>query len=696
MREFPSRQVHLDFHTSQDIPGVASKFDAEEFASRLDEARVNSVTCFARCHHGYLYYDSKAFPERVHPKLVNRNLLKEQIEACHKKGIRVPIYTTVQWDQFTVNEHPEWLSIDANGMPVGAPFPKGTPVYEPGFYRSLCVNSPYKEFLKANTKEILETFDSADGLFFDIVFVNECSCKYCRAGMVKKGYNPVMQEGRLKYAAQVLDEFMIEMTEFVRKYNADCSIFYNKSHVGPVHRPVIDAHSHFELESLPSGGVWGYMHFPVTVRYARNMGLDCVGMTGKFHTEWGDFHSFKNKAALEYECFRMLALNAKCSVGDQLEPNGKLSDPVYGLIGSVYSQVEKKEPWCRQAKAVTDIGVLTPEEFNKAGDTDLPSAILGVAKMLSESGHQFDIIDSLSEFSKYKVLIMPDNIPVSEKLNTKISQYVKNGGALIASFESGLNEEKTGFVLSELPVKLKNDMTCDIFGNPVRGRVFPTFDYADYILPEGEIAGGLPATEHVMYIKGLEVEALPQAKVLANVILPYFNRTYAHFCSHRQTPSSGEIGYPGIVRNGNVIYFAHPIFTQYNINAPRWYKQLFLNALGILLPEPVLRHDGPSTLLATLNEQPLENRLVVHMLHYIPERRCNNLDIIEDVIPLYNVKVSIKSERKVVGVNLVPGQKPLEYEEKEGRIEFVVPEIRGHQMIEVQLYVFIHELFYSQ
>ena len=75
------RQVHLDFHTAGSIPGIGEEFDAEEFARTLKEAHVDSVTCFSRCHHGWLYYDSKHFPERVHPNLKNRNLLKEQIEA---------------------------------------------------------------------------------------------------------------------------------------------------------------------------------------------------------------------------------------------------------------------------------------------------------------------------------------------------------------------------------------------------------------------------------------------------------------------------------------------------------------------------------------------------------------------------------------------------------------------------------------
>lgn len=88
------------------------------------------------------------------------------------------------------------------------------------------------------------------------------------------------------------------------------------------------------------------------MRYARTLRLDCMGMTGKFHTSGGEFHSFKNKETLQGECFQMLALNAKCSIGDQLHPTGKVCPTTYELIGSVYSEVEKKEPWCKGAKAV--------------------------------------------------------------------------------------------------------------------------------------------------------------------------------------------------------------------------------------------------------------------------------------------------------------------------------------------------------
>jgi hypothetical protein len=118
---------------------------------------------------------------------------------------------------------------------------------------------------------------------------------------------------------------------------------------------------------------------------------------------------------------------------------------------------------------------------------------------------------------------------------------------------------------------------------------------------------------------------------------------------------------------------------------PRCKKQLFLNALNLLLPDPLVRHDGTTTLLVTVNEQSSENRWVVHLLHYIPERRNQQIDTIEDVIPLYDVKISIKSP-KIKAVRCVPEQEPLPFNQKNERVEFVLPRLVGHQMIALELY----------
>lgn len=136
---------------------------------------------------------------------------------------------------------------------------------------------------------------------------------------------------------------------------------------------------------------------------------------------------------------------------------------------------------------------------------------------------------------------------------------------------------------------------------------------------------------------------------------------------------------------GRCIYFAHPIFTQYNQNAPRWCKRLVLNALDILLPQPLLRHDGPSNTIATITEQPQHKRWVVHLLNYIPERRGEEFDTIEDIIPIHDLRVSVRAPGGVEKVSLVPQKKSLEFKQAMGQVEFTVPKVVGHQMIKLRL-----------
>lgn len=377
-------------------------------------------------------------------------------------------------------------------------------------------------------------------------------------------------------------------------------------------------------------------------------------------------------------------MGAKCMIGDQLPPRGRIEKHVYELIGQVYAEVEEKEPWCRGAKSVSEIAVFTPEEWQGARSGSLPGAIKGVTRMLEESSHQFDIVDSESDLSSYCVVILPDEIPFSTMLASKLNAYVENGGGLIATFESGLDPTKRDFALSCLGVAKVGDGPSVQQGKLVRGQYYPRGDYLNYLLPNGPVGAGLPPTEHAMYMRGMDVRANDHAEILAPLISPYFDRTWEHFCSHRQTPSSGQMSTPGIVRNGNAIYFANPIFRQYHQNAPLWCKKLFLNALDLLLPEPLVRHAGPSTIFTTLNEQQSENRWVLHLLHYIPERRGVDFDVIEDVIPLYHVDVSVRIPTAVTDVVTAPEGAAVDFSQNGERIEFTVPEINGHQMIVIQ------------
>ena len=348
----------------------------------------------------------------------------------------------------------------------------------------------------------------------------------------------------------------------------------------------------------------------------------------------------------------------------------------------MYSEVARKEAWCRGARAVADIGLFTLEEFS--GERLTPETI-GAVRMLQEGGHQFDIVDSESDFSPYRVLILPDAVLLDGALARKVTAFLEGGGKVIASFESGLAPDLADFALPAWGVRKSGDGAVDGRGQLVRGRHYDKGDYVDYVRAEGTLARGLRDTEYVIYMRGLEVEANEGAEVMARMAPAYFDRTWRHFCSHRQTPCSGELAGAAAVRTRDVLYFAHPLFRQYHQNAPRWCKTLLLNALEMLLPEPLLRHGGPSGLVATVNEQAEERRWVVHLLHYIPERRGQEFDVLEDVLPLHEVAVSVRTPGAVASVRCVPEGDAIAHTEEGGRLNFTLPKLEGHQMVEIGL-----------
>lgn len=654
------RQIHMDFHTAGSIPGVGEKFDPELFAETLEKAHVDSVTCFSRCHHGWLYYDSKRFPERVHPNLKEKDLLKKQIEACHRRGIKVPVYTTVQWDEQIAKEHREWLVLGPNG----APFRFGQ--FDAGFYRNICLNTRYVDYLKEQILDVFECLGRLDGLFLDILNIQPCCCPNCIKEMQERGMDPTSEEVRYEFAQEVMNRFEKDMTDYIHSIQPDCPVFYNAGFLSTRHRDSTESFTHYEIESLP-GGSWGYDHFPVTARYARTLDQDFMGMTGKFHLDWGDFGSYRNQTALEYECFKSLAVGGKCSIGDQLHPSGEISLPAYDLVGKVYAQVEEKEPWCDHVIPEVEAAVLAPAEFRNAGSILVTDDLTGAVKMMTQIALQFDVIDSKADFSKYKLLILPDDIPVNEALNDSLSAFIANGGKILASYHSGMDANRKS--PDWMPVSYEEEAPYT----------------PDFIVAEGVLGKNLyENTEYVMYQKAARVSLKEQAQEFLKTNVPYFNRTWDNYCSHKHFPSSGKYGYPAAAGNDSVIYFAHPIFATYQKYGCSWIRKMVENAVEMLLPEKIVSCGGPKGMEVMVNSQPDENRSIIHLLYYVPSRSCAQLDILEETVPICKIPVSYRTDgRKVKKIRLVPQDMELAFEEKQGRIEFIVPEIMGHQMVEI-------------
>ncbi|HSF92425.1 MAG TPA: beta-galactosidase trimerization domain-containing protein, partial [Paracoccaceae bacterium] len=502
------RQIHLDFHTSGLIPGIGSKFDPDTFGKAFKDAYVDSVTVFSKCHHGYSYHDTEV--GKRHPGL-DFDLLRAQIDALHKVGINAPVYLTAAWDELAAFEHPEWRTVSPDGC-----LPTQMPEHGNGAgWAFLDFSTPYLDYLCAQTEEVMRKYPDADGIFMDISFQLPTISSYAKTKMDAQGLDWTDPEHRMIFVAQSAENYFTQVRDAVRRHDPKMPLFFNSGHMRRgLRKHYADFYSHLELESLPTAG-WGYEHFPLSARYVDPLGIPFLGMTGKFHTHWGEVGGYKKPEALVYECGAMLAHGARCSIGDHLHPTGKIDESTMNVIGPAYKWVAEREDWVEGSINRAEIALLSVEAANKPSLAGVPGhhvgADEGAVRVLLESKFLFDVVDLESDFSVYKLLILPDVIEIDAALQKKIEAFAAKGGRVLMTGKSGINPEK-GFVF-DVGAVWKG--TSENAGG-------------DFALPTKDHQAGFVGDPLFMYVPAEKVEIIDGVS-MGEVFEPYFDRTPRHF-----------------------------------------------------------------------------------------------------------------------------------------------------------------------
>ncbi len=647
------RQVHLDFHTSEHIEDIGKKFDKKQFQTALKKGHINSITLFSKCHHGWAYHPSKA--NEIHPHL-DFDLLGAQIQAAHEIGVKTPIYLSAGLDEKMAHRHPEWLVRNLDESTTWA-----KDFTEPGYHK-MCMSSPYLDYLVKQIEEVCNNYD-ADGIFLDIAGVQPCYCQNCIAKREELGLNPYDENDVLKHAEMVYKRYAEKTRAAVDKYKPNLSLFHNGGHIRQGRRDLVNYNTHLELESLPTGG-WGYDHFPFSARYCQGLGVDYLGMTGKFHGSWGEFGGFKHPNALRFEVALAAANGAKCSVGDQLSPSGEMDMVTYDLIGSAYSELEEKEEWLDNVESVADIAIISPEAY--VGDlstgqmTKVDDSGSGVCRIMLEGKYLFDVIDFESDLSKYKVIILPDVIRADIDFAKRLREFCDCGGKVLATGKSALYENSNEFCLNLGAEWIKE--------NPYK---------PDYFRPLEKIKD-MGDTGYIMYGNGEKIRCIGNELGIREN--PYFNRTRAHFCSHQHTPNSCEYGGAGMTEGKDGIYIAWNIFADYAQSGELHLKQMAIFALDRLLDTAkTLKTNLPAQGIVTLMKQ--SDRLICHLLYASPVKRGNGIEVIEDILPIYNVELAIKTDKKINKVYLAPQKEDIDFTYENGYISVKLDKIECHQMV---------------
>jgi hypothetical protein len=669
------RQIHLDFHTARDISDVGVDFDPAEFAATAADAAVDSMTVFAKCHHGYSYYPTEV--GTVHPSLTF-DLLGAQIEALHARGIRAPIYVSILWDDLAGEEHTDWVITSRDGTTrMRAPLSDHSPLGGQVGWTTMDVATGYGDYVRAQVAELCDRYP-VDGFFFDIVWVEPNYSPVGQRRLREAGVSLANEAAVHEHARGELEAFMTGLSELVRKSVPDATIFYN----GIVDADLaysLPAQTHIEVESLPtSGSLWGYTHYPVVARYARTLNKPILGMTGRFHRAWADFGGLKTASQLEYECGTILSAGGAISVGDQLDPRGRLEPAVYRMVGQVFRRIRDLEPWLVGARPTAEVAILGAAERKPHGARSVAAhtpEVEGAAQMLLELGVQFDIVDPETEdLARYAAVIVPDAHVPSATAAARLDTARRAGTHLILSGTAAVDRQSSRFVLADVPVS-----------TPVPAPTVPSYFRPTEPSPRRPDL----ATDYwyAFYGQAYQVQPQQNAETSGELSRARYTRSWEHFTSHAQAPVGEKLPAPLIVTGDNITYLAAPLFGAYARNDYWVYRALVEQVVDRALPSRLLRLHGPAWIEAVVHEQITDGRLrhVVHLTAYHPRRTGQPVPHVDESWLTAGIRVSLHSGgRDVAHVYLAPGDQNVDWDRDADTINVTLPPIGTHTVLVIE------------
>jgi hypothetical protein len=350
----------------------------------------------------------------------------------------------------------------------------------------------------------------------------------------------------------------------------------------------------------------------------------------------------------------MISWSAACSVGDQMHPSGEMDLETYRLIGEAFRYVEQIEDLGIGAQMCSNLGLWI--------SGSLPHD-QGVANMLLETQHDFQAVGPDSDLSPFRTIILPGGRCLDAASAAKLGAWAAAGGSILALYESALDMHDSRFVL---PV-----------GAEYLG---PGSFECDYLEAGPELGAGVVSSPILHNLPALRVKPT-DARVLAHIREPLFDRTYGQYISHQNAPHRLEqAAHPGALERGSVVYLPHPLGRIYLENGARVHRDIFMNALHLLYAKPTLGVKLPSAGRVNLLHQPEKGRYVAHLLYAPPQLRGKCL-VIDDLPPLYDVALELRVTQPITRAWLAPQGQELALERSADCARVVVPKVQSHQAV---------------
>jgi len=658
------RKIHFDYHTPPSVEAVGSRFKAEEFVEKLSRAGCQAFNFFAKDVFGNCYWDTRV--GRKHPYLLDRDLLGEVVEAASRKGLKVIAYYNVT-DLLNARDHPDWRH-------RGSPVLRGSE----GYY--VCFNSPWLDKVFLPELREIARYDVA-GVFFDFLYVRQpCFCSWCReryraerGAEIPQAPSETGWMDYLEWLRDVERRVVEQACSTLRSVKPELLVGINWAYT-PRHPAAPPEHVSFLTLDIYEGDC-PVLQASYHAKYFDQFGKPFDVMTTRFLNWWGDW-GFKSLDQVLAECATIAANGGLCIIGDHLYVDGSLEEASIQLFSKAFSFIKTREKLL-PSESVPNIAVLW--SLHNAGKQ--PAVLVddkplrGAHKMLLELGEHFDLVceKRLEErLGEYRLVVLPSQRWLPGRLVDKLRSYVREGGSIIATFDTSLGDGE-GFALE------------DVLG--VRFEGFARFKIG-YLKPDG-LAPGLPP----VFVKGgfARVKAV-EAEVLAGLLKPYVP-------PKTDLPQYGEwlgAGYgspaepygPAITLNrygkGCAAYVSTDVFRGYHGYGGWMIRELLKRLIQLVAPDRLIRVEAPFSVEVTLRRSGKDYFL--HLVNWQTGRSYGTPLFSDGIVPVNGIKAEIRLPKPPGKVELYPrdaGRVSWFYDE--GVLSIVVDCLRIHAVVRIGL-----------
>ena len=543
-----------------------------------------------------------------------QEILPDICKEIHKAGMRVIVRVDFRGPEpRRYNLHPDWFALDQNGKPrIGTDF-KAAVIYRP------CYNSPYTNTHAENFINYLLTNYELDGIWQNALnFDNApCYCKRCRTLYKEEtgkeiphlpgGPNelsaletPLFAEYQIWKAKQA-DKYIEKMRATVKKHGEEKGYFaevfdiYSDSFTVTTGIDHSNAMKSFDFiiscvflnKNHADFKVWDIINnSATTIRFSRALDpkKQPVVLTGNNGTRW----RYVKEPSLETRLWMWQIV----SVGGGISNcyfNGQHPARTHDRRGAyaekdMFTYLAQNAAIIQDTVPAMDVAIFysnaTKSRLLKLDETkdDYGIYIRGIERVLLENHIQYgfvtDLDFSLEKLKNVKALLLPNTAYISDKHIDVIREYVRGGGALIASRKTSLFDENG---------KPRNDFGLnDVLGISYTGLVVDTANDTYQLIRDKENPVLKDVGDTEMLMNG-------DFTVLVSLINKDYKIAATHIPTiHNQPPEYSWLAdmktdYPTIVTGtfgkGRAVYFANAIEALCFTNGHEDYTEVYKNAL---------------------------------------------------------------------------------------------------------------------